>query len=94
MRSARAPPTRLPITAVTVDAVDTEGRFLGGLILPGFGLMLRVFGTQDRKVSRILGILADKITQHFSGDCLVGSTIIPGSEWESWLIREGRSKQN
>jgi type III pantothenate kinase len=28
-------------TAVTVDALDTEGRFLGGLILPGFGLMLR-----------------------------------------------------
>lgn len=60
----------------------------------GFGLMLRVFGTQDRQVSRILGVLADTITQHFSGDCLVGSTIIPGSEWESWLIREGRSKQN
>lgn len=28
-------------TAVTVDALDDEGRFLGGLILPGFGLMLR-----------------------------------------------------
>jgi type III pantothenate kinase len=28
-------------TAVTVDAVDTNGRFLGGLILPGFGLMLK-----------------------------------------------------
>jgi type III pantothenate kinase len=28
-------------TAVTVDALDTQGRFLGGLILPGFGLMLR-----------------------------------------------------
>ncbi len=28
-------------TAVTVDAVDASGRFLGGLILPGFGLMLR-----------------------------------------------------
>jgi len=28
-------------TAVTVDALDTTGRFLGGLILPGFGLMLR-----------------------------------------------------
>jgi type III pantothenate kinase len=28
-------------TAVTVDALDTEGNFLGGLILPGFGLMLR-----------------------------------------------------
>ncbi|HEY2189726.1 MAG TPA: type III pantothenate kinase [Caldimonas sp.] len=28
-------------TAVTVDALDTGGRFLGGLILPGFGVMLR-----------------------------------------------------
>ncbi len=28
-------------TAVTVDAIDETGRFLGGLILPGFGLMLR-----------------------------------------------------
>jgi len=28
-------------TAVTIDALDADGRFLGGLILPGFGLMLR-----------------------------------------------------
>lgn len=28
-------------TAVTVDALDENGRFLGGLIIPGFGLMLR-----------------------------------------------------
>ena len=28
-------------TAVTVDALDAQGNFLGGLILPGFGLMLR-----------------------------------------------------
>ena len=28
-------------TAVTVDALDANGRFLGGLIIPGFGLMLR-----------------------------------------------------
>jgi type III pantothenate kinase len=28
-------------TAVTVDALDDTGRFLGGLIIPGFGLMLR-----------------------------------------------------
>jgi type III pantothenate kinase len=27
-------------TAVTVDALDADGRFLGGLILPGHGLML------------------------------------------------------
>lgn len=28
-------------TAVTVDAVDADGRFLGGLILPGHGVMLK-----------------------------------------------------
>jgi type III pantothenate kinase len=28
-------------TAVTVEAVDGEGRFLGGFILPGHGIMLR-----------------------------------------------------
>jgi type III pantothenate kinase len=28
-------------TALTVDALDADGRFLGGMILPGFGLMLR-----------------------------------------------------
>lgn len=28
-------------TAVTVDALAADGRFLGGLILPGFGLMLK-----------------------------------------------------
>lgn len=28
-------------TAVTVDVIDTSGKFLGGLILPGHGIMLR-----------------------------------------------------
>jgi type III pantothenate kinase len=28
-------------TAVTVEAIDTHGRFLGGFILPGHGIMLR-----------------------------------------------------
>lgn len=39
-------------TAVTVDAIDAQGRFLGGLILPGFGLMLRALelGTAGLKV--------------------------------------------
>ncbi len=32
-------------TAVTVDALDTDGHFLGGLILPGFGLMLKALET-------------------------------------------------
>ncbi len=39
-------------TAVTVDAVDAQGCFLGGLILPGFGLMYKALesGTAGLKV--------------------------------------------
>ena len=39
-------------TAVTVDAVDAQGRFLGGLILPGHGIMLRALegGTAGLRV--------------------------------------------
>jgi hypothetical protein len=60
----------------------------------GFGLMLRVFRIQDRRMSRILEVLADQITQHFAGDCLVGTTIIPGREWEGWLIRERHARHD
>ena len=28
-------------TAVTIDCLDADGRFVGGVVLPGFGLMLR-----------------------------------------------------
>jgi len=39
-------------TAVTVDSLDADGHFLGGLILPGFGLMLRALeqGTAGLRV--------------------------------------------
>jgi type III pantothenate kinase len=39
-------------TAVTVDSLDVQGRFLGGLIMPGFGLMLRALeqGTSGLRV--------------------------------------------
>jgi type III pantothenate kinase len=39
-------------TAVTIDCLDTDGLFLGGLILPGFGLMLRALemGTAGLRV--------------------------------------------
>lgn len=32
-------------TAVTVECIDAEGKFLGGLILPGHGIMLRALET-------------------------------------------------
>ena len=60
----------------------------------GFGLMLRVMGIQDRGMSRILEVLANQITQQFVGDCLVGTTIIPGREWEGWLIREHHTRNS
>jgi type III pantothenate kinase len=39
-------------TAVTVEAVDATGRFLGGFILPGHGIMLRALesGTAGLRV--------------------------------------------
>ncbi len=39
-------------TAVTIDALDPAGKFLGGSIMPGFGLMLRALetGTAGLKV--------------------------------------------
>jgi type III pantothenate kinase len=45
-RILRAGPARPMVvvmvgTAVTVEAIDLEGKFLGGLILPGHGIMLR-----------------------------------------------------
>jgi type III pantothenate kinase len=55
LQSPQDPPPVLAVmvgTAVTVDAVDAGGRFLGGLILPGFGLMYRALesGTAGLKV--------------------------------------------
>jgi hypothetical protein len=55
----------------------------------GFGIVLRVLGAQDRRVSRVLTILADQITQRYAGTCLVGTTIIPGYEWELWRSADG-----
>jgi len=55
-RARAAPPQPALVvmvgTAVTVDALDGAGNFLGGLILPGFGLMLRALemGTAGLKV--------------------------------------------
>jgi type III pantothenate kinase len=39
-------------TAVTIDSIDVDGRFLGGLILPGFGLMQKALesGTSGLRV--------------------------------------------
>jgi hypothetical protein len=55
----------------------------------GFGIVLRVLGPNDRRGCQVLTMLADRITQHFAGTCLVGTTLIPGREWELWKARDG-----
>ncbi|MGA6827815.1 hypothetical protein ACO9S2_09410 [Nitrospira sp. NS4] len=65
----------------------------GSLDGEGFGIVLRALGEQDRRVSRVLAVLADRITQRYSGTCLVGTTMIPGREWEYWRARNGRAPE-
>jgi len=52
-------------TAVTVDALDAQGHFLGGLILPGHGIMLRALesGTAG------LHVAVERMYQHLSAHC-------------------------
>lgn len=85
----------IPVCESTVNGGNTVHVMgYGPLEGQGFGLMLRVMGTQDRRMSRIVEVLADQITQQFVGDCLVGTTIIPGREWEGWLTREHRARHS
>jgi hypothetical protein len=56
----------------------------GPLDGPGFGMVLRLRGVQDRRTGQVLSLLADLIARRFSGQCLVGNTIIPGEDWQNW----------
>ncbi|ODU08091.1 MAG: type III pantothenate kinase [Rubrivivax sp. SCN 71-131] len=66
-------------TAVTVDALDAEGRFLGGLILPGFGLMLKALemGTAGLRVPT--GEVVDFPTNTSDGLMSGGTSAIAGA---------------
>ena len=66
-------------TAVTVDAIDTDGRFLGGLILPGFGLMLRALESGTAGLKAPTGEAVDFPTN--TSDALMsgGSDAIAGA---------------
>ena len=66
-------------TAVTVDALDASGRFLGGLILPGFGLMLRALEMGTAGLKAPTGEVVDFPTN--TGDALMsgGADAIAGA---------------
>jgi type III pantothenate kinase len=57
-------------TAVTVDALDETGRFLGGLIIPGFGLMLRALEMGTAGLKAPTGEVRDFPTN--TSDALMG----------------------
>lgn len=61
----------------------------GPLDRDGFGIMLRVQAPHGGQGPRVLAALADHITRSYQGRCLVGTTIIPGERWESWVAQEG-----
>jgi hypothetical protein len=67
-----------------VDARGVHCMLYGPLEGAGFGIVLRVRGVQDRRIGQVLSLLTDVVAQRFSGQCLVGNTIIPGGEWQNW----------
>ncbi len=80
-------------TAATVDALDADGAFIGGLILPGFGLMLKALemGTAGLKVPT--GEVVDFPTN--TSDALMsgGASAIAGAierQYRKLLARTGR----
>ncbi len=76
------------------DAAGVHCMLYGPLDGPGFGLVLRVRGVQGRDTGQVLSLLADVIVQRFSGQCLVGNTIIPGEEWQNWKSFEQQRVDN
>jgi hypothetical protein len=68
----------------TANVAGVHCMLYGPLDGPGFGMVLRVCGVQDRRTGQVLSLLADLIARRFSGQCLVGNTIIPGEDWQNW----------
>ena len=73
------------------EAIEQAGvhvMLYGPLNGPGFGILLHVEGSQGPAANRVLTSVSDLIVRRFSGQCLVGNTIIPGGEWLSWKALE------
>jgi hypothetical protein len=53
-------------------------------------VVLQLPGHSNGCAGRVLNVLADAIARTFTGTCLVGNTIIPGIDWQSWKAIEAR----
>ena len=71
-------------TAVTVDSLDAEGHFLGGMILPGFGLMLRALEMGTSGLKAPTGEIVDFPTN--TSDALMsgGAHAMAGAVERTW----------
>jgi hypothetical protein len=63
-------------------------RVYGPLDGAGFGIVLQTSTLHNGQAGRVLGLLADLIARTFSGNCLVGNTIIPGMDWINGKLLE------
>jgi hypothetical protein len=73
------------------DAIEQSAvhvMLYGPLEGPGFGMLLHVDRSHGTAANRLLSSLSDLIVRRFSGQCLVGNTIIPGGEWLNWKSLE------
>jgi hypothetical protein len=81
--------TLLP--AQGADAIERAAvhvMLYGPLEGSGFGILLHVAGSHCPAANRVLSCLSDLIVRRFSGQCLIGNTIIPGREWLNWKSLE------
>jgi hypothetical protein len=79
------------VPAQGADAIEQSAvhvMLYGPLDGPGFGILLRVDRSHGAPANRLLSYVSDLIVQRFSGQCLVGNTIIPGGEWLNWKSLE------
>ena len=66
-------------TAVTVDALDTDGNFLGGMILPGFGVMQRALEMSTAGLKVPTGEIVDFPTNTSDALMTGGSSAMVGA---------------
>ncbi|MBZ0224870.1 MAG: type III pantothenate kinase [Comamonas sp.] len=80
-------------TAVTVEAIDTQGRFLGGLILPGHGIMLRALEAGTAGLSVPTGEVREFPTNTSDALTSGGTYAIAGAVERIWQHLKARTGQ-
>lgn len=81
-------------TAVTVEAIDHEGHFLGGLILPGHGIMLRALEAGTAGLSVPTGEVREFPTNTSDALTSGGTYAIAGAVERMWQHLRARTGQD